>query len=92
MSISTQRSLEKKKSPAAPSDGRIQCCKWIILENTHEVVTKVTEIEIEVWTCTDLLTFLNKTGHGRSRCAKMATVQMKADCGNITACVCTSTQ
>ena len=35
-------------------------------------VTKVTEIEIEVWTCIDLVTVLNKIGHGGSRCAKMA--------------------
>ena len=38
-------------------------------------VTKVTEIEIEVWTGIDLLIILNKIGQGESRFAKMATVQ-----------------
>ena len=33
-------------------------------------VTKVIEIEIEVWTRTDLFNILNKIGHGGWRCAK----------------------
>ena len=42
---------------------------------------EVTEIEIEVWTCVDLLTVRTKIGQGGSRRGKMATVQRKERSG-----------